>query len=363
MIIKKYTQFLIENVGGYKYGCVMVEVPVNNWDEITSWIDPNDVYESKGDSTYGIQKNPHLTLLYGLHDDVTPEMVKNVISKYKNDIHIEVDGIGIFENSDFDVVKFNVNPDGTLQKLFNELSELPNSNEYPEYKPHITISYVKRGMGKKYVKPDYKYAVKNVDKVCYSMTNGEKVYFNIGNFSTESLEHRELKPILERRGIPNIVKFLYKEITENIISHIELGEEIKKFNLLRNDITISLNNLSISDIRGKSSNNLIELSFNFDDFNKNELQRVVLHELIHVYEINKRSKGNSNMKLQWDVNDILRNIEGKYNDQFISELCYLIYLSFDHEINARVADVYPLLIGLNTNDKDMLLRSLKNSRS
>ncbi len=178
MIIKKYMQFIKEAINGYKYGCVMIEVPVSNWDEITSWIDPNDIYDG-GDSTHGIQKNPHVTILYGLHDDVTEDMVKSVFEKFDEDIHIEVDGVGIFENKDFDVVKFNVNPDGALQHLFDELSKFPNSNEYPEYKPHITLCYIKKGLGNKYVKPDYKYTVNNVNKVCYSMANGKKIYFEI----------------------------------------------------------------------------------------------------------------------------------------------------------------------------------------
>ena len=179
MIIKNYMQFVKEAINGYKYGCVMIEVPVNNWNEITSFIDPNDIYDG-GDSTHGIQKNPHVTILYGLHDDVTEDMVKSVFEKFDEEIHIEVDGIGIFENKDFDVVKFNVNPDGALQHLFDELSKFPNSNEYPEYKPHITIAYVKSGTGKKYVKPDYKYTVSNVNKITYSMANGKKVHFNHG---------------------------------------------------------------------------------------------------------------------------------------------------------------------------------------
>ena len=32
-------------------------------------------------------------------------------------------------------------------------------------------------MGKKYIKPDYKYTVKNVDKITYSLTSGEKINF------------------------------------------------------------------------------------------------------------------------------------------------------------------------------------------
>jgi 2'-5' RNA ligase len=179
MKIKKYIQFVNESINGHKYGCVMVEVPVSNWDEITSSIDPEDIFEQEenGDPK-GIQNNPHLTLLYGLHDDVKPEQVQSVFDNFDGDINIEVNGIDIFENEKFDVVKFNVNSQGSLQYLFDELSKFPNSNQFPDYKPHITIGYVKKGMGKKYIKPDYKYQVKNVNHITYSMANGEKIYFD-----------------------------------------------------------------------------------------------------------------------------------------------------------------------------------------
>jgi len=176
MIIKNYIQFIKES-SGYEYGCVMVEVPVSNWNEITSYINPDDVYEEPGDNTHGIQKNPHVTILYGLHEGVTEEQVKSVFENFDADINIKVDGIDIFENKDYDVVKFNVIPDGALQYLHDELSKFPNSNEYPDYKPHITVAYVKSGTGKKYIKPDYKYEVKNVDKITYSLSNGEKLNF------------------------------------------------------------------------------------------------------------------------------------------------------------------------------------------
>ena len=175
MKIKNYIQFIKES-SGYEYGCVMVEVPVSNWNEITSYINPEDVYTGD-DDTHGIQENPHVTILYGLHKEVTPEMVKSVFEGFTKDINIEVNGIDIFENKDYDVVKFNVNPDGALQELHDKLSEFPNSNSFPDYKPHITIAYVKSGTGKKYVKPDYKYEVKNVDKITYSMADGDKINF------------------------------------------------------------------------------------------------------------------------------------------------------------------------------------------
>ena len=202
MIIKNYIQFIKES-SGYEYGCVMVEVPVSNWNEITSYIDPEDVYTG-GDDTHSIQENPHLTLLYGLHKEVTPEMVKSVFEGFTKDINIEVDGIGVFENKDYDVVKFNVNPDGALQELHDKLSEFPNSNSFPDYKPHITLCYTKKGTGKKYVKPEYKYTVKNVDKITYSMPSGEKIHFKYNQGIVESLNENKMW----YKTIPQILEWL-----------------------------------------------------------------------------------------------------------------------------------------------------------
>ena len=176
MKIKKYTQFLNES-NGFSLGCVMIEVPVSNWNEITSSINEEDVYTDEGKP--GIQDNPHVTVLYGLHEEVSLEQVKSVFEGLNERIDIKIEGIGVFENENFDVVKFNVVPIGTLQSLHNKLSELPNSNEYPEYEPHITLCYTKKGTGKKYIRDDYRYTVDNVNEVCYSIPGGYKEYFKI----------------------------------------------------------------------------------------------------------------------------------------------------------------------------------------
>lgn len=206
MIIKNYIQFIKESINGHKYGCVMVEIPVSNWNEITSSIDPEDIFHGdENDDPKGIQENPHVTILYGLHDDVTPEMVKSVFENYSGDINIKVDGVGIFEKNDkFDVVKFNVIPDGALQHLHDELSKFPNSDQFPDYKPHITIAYVKKGTGKKYVKPDYKYEVKNVNKITYSMADGSKTEFDYNKGIIESINENKMW----YKTIPQILEWL-----------------------------------------------------------------------------------------------------------------------------------------------------------
>lgn len=176
MKIKKYNQFLKES-SGFELGCVMIEVPVSNWNEITSSINEEDVYTDEGKP--GIQENPHVTVLYGLHEEVSLDQVKSVFEDLDERIDIRIEGIGVFENERFDVVKFNVVPNGALQTLHDRLSEFPNSNEYPEYEPHITIAYVKKGIGKKYEDLEYRHSVENINEICYSKSGNYKEYFNI----------------------------------------------------------------------------------------------------------------------------------------------------------------------------------------
>ena len=168
---------VVNESADYKYGCVMIETPFDNWSEITSIIDEEDLYNEPGDDTYGIQNIPHVTLLYGLHKEVTPEMVESALEGF-NDTKIKLNGIGVFENDKFDVVKINVDPTGSLQIMHDKLCEFPHTSDYPNYEPHITIGYVKKGLGKKYVNNNYR-DNRLVDRVCYSMTNGKKIYFDL----------------------------------------------------------------------------------------------------------------------------------------------------------------------------------------
>lgn len=182
MIIKKYIEFMNESKEKsgdlYKYGCAMIQLNISNWDELTSSIDPDDVY-LPDDPSHGVETNPHLTLLYGINPEVTNDQVKSVIDNFNEEIQVEINGVGIFENKDFDVVKLNVVPSGPIQHIHDELSKLPNSDQYPKYVPHITLAYIKKGSGKKYANPNYKYTIKDIGKIKYSTPEGDKIYFDI----------------------------------------------------------------------------------------------------------------------------------------------------------------------------------------
>ena len=175
MIIKNYNSFLESKSGKlYRYGCVMVYLNIPNWDSIVSHIDKSDLYKPE-ERRYGYETDPHVTILFGLYKEVSDEDVFNVFKDIKpTDISIDVNGIDIFENDDFDVVKMNVRP-GILNSLNKELSKLPHTTDYPEYKPHITMAYVQKGQGQKYIESDYHYTFSQVKKIIYSKPNGDKL--------------------------------------------------------------------------------------------------------------------------------------------------------------------------------------------
>ncbi len=283
MKIKNYIQFIKESINGHKYGCVMVDIPVSNWSEITSSIDPEDIFygDENGDPK-GIQENPHVTILYGLHDDVTEDEVKSVFDNFDGDINIEIDGIDIFENKDFDVVKFNVKPDGSLQYLHDELSKFPNSDQFPDYKPHITICYVKKGTGKKYVKPEYKYEVKNVNKITYSMSNGKKIYFNYNSIN-ESIE--------------------YNDNTYDSEWKLPTSQERLKLERYLDDILLEITDLGYSTTISGFINNVASFS------KSNPLiKRAQKTRSPYIWICNK--KGRTRIPIVWEeVNDIIESIK------------------------------------------------------
>lgn len=159
-----------------EYGCLMVDFShIKNWENILSIIKKDDIYDITDE--YGLEKEPHITVLYGFHDEINGDMIKEILEgKINFPIKVEITGISIFENPEYDVVKFDVVSDDMVN-LNKIVSELPNTNEFGDYKPHMTISYVKKGTGFKYIKK-FK-TTQNFEsyRLYFSDKNKNKMYF------------------------------------------------------------------------------------------------------------------------------------------------------------------------------------------
>lgn len=136
---------------GVKYDkdCVLLLTPNNLWDDELDLILDEDLYK-EGDK-YGKENESHITLLYGLlPGKYNDTQIYGILFPYTK-INYTITGIGVFENEDkpYDVVKFDIQSDD-CNAINEELKKLPYQNDFPEYHPHITLAYVKKGLGDKY---------------------------------------------------------------------------------------------------------------------------------------------------------------------------------------------------------------------
>jgi 2'-5' RNA ligase len=114
--------------------------------QLSDRIKPEDLAEP--------EREPHVTVLYGLHtrnlDDITKVLDQCGIKEIKLTLG-KTSTFPPSEGSDGnEVVKIDIDSED-LHRINAELSKLDNSNSYPEYHPHITLGYVNSGVGEKYV--------------------------------------------------------------------------------------------------------------------------------------------------------------------------------------------------------------------
>ena len=179
--VKKQKTLITEDKKGFKkeYGCLMLDLNIKNWNEITDRVREEDVYDMPG---FGKEDKPHITALFGfISSEVTPEEIEKATKEIAGNkkLKVRLTNLSLFEGKKYDVLKFEVtSPD--LQKLNAALREkFPYKNEHPDYQPHMTVAYLQPGMGKKYAKKFKKHIVFESGNFTYSYPPNEKAHFNL----------------------------------------------------------------------------------------------------------------------------------------------------------------------------------------
>jgi len=172
--MKKLIDVLKESRGQkFEYGGVMLSFTFPEITKIHEMMDPDDIYYEEGDRSFGLEDEPHTTLLFGLHEGVTSEDVSRVLDNFKFGT-CRVSDASLFQNPQYDVLKFDVS--GTdLHNANKELKKFPHTSNFPDYHPHLTVGYLKPGRGKKYVKKLNGLSFGLTPKyVVYSKPNGDR---------------------------------------------------------------------------------------------------------------------------------------------------------------------------------------------
>lgn len=162
----------------YDYGCIMAFPEKFISDKILGFgrnLIPENILYKENDS-FGYENEIHTTIKYGLINPYNEAQMRQLLH-HVTPFNIEVGGLSIFENEKFDVVKFEV--DGKeLRKLNEMFCKLPHHDSYPDYKPHMTLAYVKKGHGKNFVKESFRKTKIPISTIVYSH-KGNKMYYDI----------------------------------------------------------------------------------------------------------------------------------------------------------------------------------------
>lgn len=130
----------------HSFSSVQVVIPYPSNQLMMDYSNEISIDDLSGD---GIEKNPHITIKYGIHS-TNPNILslKNIM--LPNVIYATMRNTSIFECPDYDVLKVDIDSDDMV-KLNHEITDgVENTETHPEYHAHATIAYLKSGTGNKY---------------------------------------------------------------------------------------------------------------------------------------------------------------------------------------------------------------------
>lgn len=189
---------------------ILFNLPDIGFTKLSSRIPDKALYtEEEG---MGREDEPHLSLLGGIK---TKDSQSLKVFRDQNNLEpvtIKLGKLSLFENDDYDVLKIEVKSDG-LHRLRKKAEKFFDfETKFPDYKPHITLAYLKPGKGKKYEK------VENTLK-------GIKITLNKITFSDPDKKHSTI-PLIE-----NSVKIAARKIMEKqaVLEKIAKSKVFKKY--------------------------------------------------------------------------------------------------------------------------------------
>lgn len=133
------------------YGWVSVNAPKEVRSKTIAFsksLPERELYTEREGWEKGYEDKPHITVLYGI-ESVDARKVENALAEEKGGI-INLGLIDVFEREEYDVLIVRVNS-RPLHRLNKQLrANVKYFETFPDYKPHLTLAYLKCGNGVKY---------------------------------------------------------------------------------------------------------------------------------------------------------------------------------------------------------------------
>lgn len=136
-----------------------------------SIIDPEDIHPEEG-----LEQHPHITVKYGLHTG-NVDVVERSIPADQGPIEAEISDVEVFrpEGESYEVLVARIKSEQMegLNKIISQ--NLPHTDSFPTYNPHLTLGYLKKGTGEKYenVKTGLEGKKVKLDKIEFSSKSGD----------------------------------------------------------------------------------------------------------------------------------------------------------------------------------------------
>jgi 2'-5' RNA ligase len=172
-----FRKFLEMKNTQYDFSSVHIDLPSPLAEQIQDWgrakIPDKDIFVSQTDPSFGREDEMHATVLYGIHSEGSEEVKK--IAQDGN-LNVKLGKIEVFTNPlKFDVVVISVDSPDLVKMNEKMRSDIEYTNKYSEYRPHVTVAYVKKGKGWKHRGND-KWEGKefSCDYIVFSSKNGSK---------------------------------------------------------------------------------------------------------------------------------------------------------------------------------------------
>jgi len=130
----------------YDWSCLMIDFPEKLAKKVIAWgkenIKDENLYTEE--DSQGREDHIHTTVCYGIEPKVGFDEIKEKCDL--KPLKVSLDKVSKFDNNeDYDVIKIDVKGED-LHKLHKQIEKEIGcpGNTYPEYKPHLTIAFVKK---------------------------------------------------------------------------------------------------------------------------------------------------------------------------------------------------------------------------